>query len=175
MIAHSSEIPYFGEHTQLTVLCDSCGWKHTDFIPSEGSKPGGWSLDVRTPEHLRARVVRSSSCTVRLVELDLEASPGNGSSGYISNIEGVVNRFEDVIRMLRTQAEDEGVVEQCEHLLRELSRVGEGEGTVELLLLDPMGHSQIMHDDASPRQLTDEELSDLQTGPSVPVFDADGT
>ena len=77
--------------------------------------------------------------------------------------------------MLRTQAEDEGVLEQCEHLLRELSRVGEGEGTVELLLLDPMGHSQIMHDDASPRELTDEELSELQTGPSVPVFDADGT
>ena len=157
------------------MLCDSCGWKHTDFIPAEGSKPGGWSLDVRTPEHLRARVVRSSSCAVRLVELDLEASPGNGSSGYISNIEGVVNRFEDVIRMLRTQAEDEGVLEQCAHLLRELSRVGEGEGTVELLLLDPMGHSQIMHDDASPRELTDEELSELQTGPSVPVFDADGT
>ena len=157
------------------MLCDSCGWKHTDFIPAEGSKPGGGSLDVRTPEHLRARVVRSSSCTVRLVELDLEASPGHGSSGYISNIEGVVNRFEDVIRMLRTQSEDEGVLEQCEHLLRELSRVGEGEGTVELLLLDPMGHSQIMHDDASPRELTDEELSDLQTGPSVPVFDADGT
>ena len=60
MIAHSSEIPYFGEHTQLTVLCGSCGWKHTDFIPAEGNKSGGWSLEVRTPEHLRARVVRSS-------------------------------------------------------------------------------------------------------------------
>ena len=173
MIAHISDIPYFGEHTQLTVLCDSCGWKHTDFLPAEGSKPGGWSLKVRTPEHLRVRVVRSSSCTVRLVELDLEASPGNGSSGYISNIEGVFNRFEDVIKMLRAQAEDEEVVEQCEALLRELNRVGDGGGAVELLLLDPMGHSQILHDDANPRELTDEELSELQTGPSVPVFDVD--
>ena len=175
MIAHSSEIPYFGEHTQLTVLCDSCGWKHTDFIPAEGSKPGGWSLEVRTPEHLMARVVRSSSCTVRLVELDLEASPGNASSGYISNIEGVFNRFEDVIKMLRSQADNEGTVEKCEALLRELSRIGEGGRSVELLLLDPMGHSQILHDDASPRELSDEELSELQTGPSVPVFDTDGT
>ncbi len=175
MIAHSSEIPYFGEHTQLTVLCDSCGWKHTDFIPAEGSKPGGWSLKVSGPEHLRARVVRSSSCTVRLVELDLEVSPGNGSSGYISNIEGVFNRFKDVISMLRTQAEDEEAVMQCEDLLRELGRVSEGSVSVELLLLDPMGHSQILHDDASPRDLTDEELSELQTGTSIPVFDDDGT
>ena len=59
--------------------------------------------------------------------------------------------------------------------MRELGRVGEGEGSVELLLLDPMGHSQILHDDASPRELTDEELSVLQTGPSVPVLDADDT
>ena len=173
MIAHISDIPYFGEHTQLTVLCDSCGWKHTDFLPAEGSKPGGWSLKVRTSEHLRVRVVRSSSCTVRLVELDLEASPGNGASGYISNIEGVFNRFEDVIKMLRAQAEDEEVVEQCEALLRELNRVGDGEGSVELLLLDPMGHSQLLHDDANPRELTDEEWAELQTGPSVPVFDVD--
>ena len=38
MIAHISEIPYFGEHTQVTVMCHSCGWRQTDFIPAEGKK-----------------------------------------------------------------------------------------------------------------------------------------
>ena len=38
MIAHIDEIPYFGEHTQVTVMCHSCGWKQTDFIPAEGKK-----------------------------------------------------------------------------------------------------------------------------------------
>ena len=33
--------------------------------------------------------------------------------------------------------------------------------------------SQILHDDANPRELTEDELSKLQTGPSIPVFDAD--
>jgi len=173
MIAHTSEIPYFGEHTQLTLLCDSCGWKHTDFIPAEGSKPGGWSFKVNSSEHLSVRVVRSSSCTVRLVELALEASPGNSSSGYISNIEGVFNRFEDVIMMLHRQAEDNDTAEQCETLLREIRRISTGQGSVELLLLDPMGHSQILHDEANPRELTEDELSKLQTGPSIPVFDTD--
>jgi hypothetical protein len=36
-----------------------------------------------------------------------------------------------------------------------------------------MGHSQILHDDANPRELTEDELSKLQTGPSIPVFDTD--
>ena len=44
MIAHVDEIPYFGEHTQVTILCHDCGWRQTDFIPAEGKKAGGWSM-----------------------------------------------------------------------------------------------------------------------------------
>ena len=57
MLANSSEIPYFGEHTQITVLCASCGWKHTDFIPSDGERPGFSSLVVNDGEKSMARVV----------------------------------------------------------------------------------------------------------------------
>ena len=76
MLAMSSEIPYFGEHTQITVICESCGWKHTDFIPSDGEKPGYSSLVVDNSEKCSARVVRSSSGTIRIPHLDLEVSPG---------------------------------------------------------------------------------------------------
>ena len=65
MIAHVDEIPYFGEHTQVTVLCHSCGWRQTDFIPAEGRKPGGWIFAIESEEDLNARVIRSSSCTDR--------------------------------------------------------------------------------------------------------------
>ena len=46
MSTHIDEIPYFGEHTQITILCDACGWRQTDFIPAEGKKPSGWSLVI---------------------------------------------------------------------------------------------------------------------------------
>ena len=104
MMTHVDEIPYFGEHTQVTVLCNSCGWRQTDFIPAEGKKPGACSLKVTKPEHIRARVIRSSSCTVRIVELDLEVKPGTASTGYVSNVEGVIDRFMDVIIMVTRQA-----------------------------------------------------------------------
>lgn len=171
MIAHTTEIPYFGEHTQLTVICDECGWKHTDFIPAEGRKPGSWSMQIDSPEHLSTRIVRSGSCTVRLVELDLEASPGGASTGYVSNIEGVLTRFEDVIQTLMRDAEDD-TVEKCAELLAELALVRVGESTLNLQLLDPLGHSQILHEDAIPRELSEEEASLLDSGPTVPVFDS---
>ena len=91
MMAHSSEIPYFGEHTQITMSCNSCGWRVTDFIPAEGKKAGSWTLIVSSTENISARVVRSSSCTVRIAELGLEVTPGSSSTGYISNVEGVLD------------------------------------------------------------------------------------
>ena len=171
MIAHTTEIPYFGEHTQLTMVCDACGWKHTDFIPAEGKKPGSWSLQIDSTDYMSVRIVRSGSCTVRLVELDLEASPGGASTGYVSNIEGVLIRFEEVIQNLQRGAED-GVAEKCTELLAELERVRTGNSSLQLLLLDPLGHSQILHSDAISRELSEEEVSSLDSGPRVPVFDS---
>ena len=83
MIVHSSEIPYFGEHTQMTMMCDKCGWRHTDFIPAEGKKPGAWEMNVDSIEKMNVRIVRSSSCTVIIEELGLEVEPGGSSTGYI--------------------------------------------------------------------------------------------
>ena len=171
MLAMNDEIPYFGEHTQITVLCDSCGWKHTDFIPSDGEKPGFSSLVVDDSEKTMARVVRSSSCTIRIPELDLEVSPGGSSSGYVTNIEGVIRRFENAIETVIRGDEDGGVTDAALQILESLQRVKDGSGKVSVELLDPKGRSQIIHLEAISRQLGDEEKEVLETGPEIPVFD----
>ena len=179
MMTHVDEIPYFGEHTQVTVLCHSCGWRQTDFIPAEGRKPGASSLIVSKPEHIRARVIRSSSCTVRLVELDLEVNPGTASTGYISNVEGVIDRFMDVIVMVTRQAyAEDGEMDDIKRLQAMHTTLLELKEDpiptpVTLELLDPNGHSQILHEDAELRELTQEEMSKLPIGPEAPVFNSD--
>ena len=174
MLVNVHEIPYFGEQTELTLACKSCGWRKTDFIAGDGGEPVAWSIPVNAST-LDGRVVRSSSCTVRIPELDIEVEPGIAADGYVSNIEGVVSRFEDAIRMLMRQARAENDMEDvksCEEFLRLLESAKAGDGNaVSLVLLDPLGHSKIMHDSASSRNLTDEEVESLYTGPSVPVFD----
>ncbi len=176
MIAHSSEIPYFGEHTQITMICEGCGWKVTDFIPADGKKPGAWSLVIDSEEHMSTRVVRSSSCTIRIGELGLEVSPGGSSTGYVSNIEGVLNRFEDAVGTIRRQAErdNEGtdILTRCEEMVTSIDSVKRGVMSVTLELLDPVGHSQILHDDAISREIEEDEAEGLDPGPVYPVFDA---
>ena len=176
MIAHTSEIPYFGEHTQLTILCPSCGWKHTDFIPAEGKKPGAWSLEIEGSEMLSVRIIRSSSCTIRIEKLGLEVDPGGATTGYVSNVEGVLNRFEGAIQLMYRQSislQEQDIIDKCESLLEKINLVKSGEMAVEIILLDPMGHSQILHGDATSRDLTDEELENLEVGPNIPIFSAD--
>ena len=174
---HTSEIPYFGEHTEMTIICNECGWRHTDFIPSEGKKPSVWSLVINNSELMTTRVVRSSSCTVRIVELGLEVEPGDNATGYISNVEGVLNRFSDAISMIQRGAirdaeEGKEKVESCQELIDRISRVKSGQETVELLLLDPNGHSQILHESATSTELSEEEIAALATGPQIPIFDS---
>ncbi len=176
MIAHTSEIPYFGEHTQLTILCPSCGWKHTDFIPAEGKKPGAFSLEIEGIEMLSVRIIRSSSCTIKIEELGLEVEPGGATTGYVSNIEGVLNRFQGAVEMMYRQAKtsnEKETIRKCEALLEKINLVKDGNLMVEITLLDPMGHSQILHENAVSRELTERELEELEVGPSIPIFSPD--
>ncbi|MGB1485031.1 MAG: ZPR1 zinc finger domain-containing protein [Poseidonia sp.] len=187
MIAHVDEIPYFGEHTQVTILCHDCGWRQTDFIPAEGKKAGGWSLVIDDEEKLRARVVRSSSCTVCIPELDLQVNPGSSATGYVSNVEGVLNRFQEIIDMVERDLSQQFLLaegEQRQALMDQMASLqtmtltlanlgGPDAEAVTLVLLDPHGHSMILHPDASERELTAEELGELPVGPDPAVFSAD--
>ena len=154
--------------------CSKCGWRVTDFIPAEGKKPGLWKLKIEDNAHLNARVVRSSSCTVRISELGLEVSPGSSSTGYVSNVEGVLERFCDAIGTIRRQADSESDTEilgKCDDLLGRIELVKTAQETVTLELLDPVGHSQILHEDATSTEISEEQAKELDPGPVYPVFD----
>jgi len=184
LLSMSSEIPYFGEHTQITLSCEHCGMRQTDFIPSEERGALSFSLSIGKVEHLQARVVRGSSGTVRIPELDLEVSPGTQSTGYVSNVEGVVNRFIDIIRMMmrqiRTEIEDgndeaEENLEKLFQLEMALMALAKGEllGDLSLEILDPKGHSIIGHDDAVKKELSADEVDLLDPGPAPIIMSSE--
>ncbi|HIF90503.1 MAG TPA: hypothetical protein EYQ58_03010, partial [Candidatus Poseidoniales archaeon] len=143
------------------------------------------------PEKLLARVVRSSSCTVKIEELDLVVNPGGNSTGYVSNVEGVMNRFVDVINMVLRDVQNEalqhaaeGIDEGIEETMQAIDKLETMLNTIESLkkddsepitleLLDPNGHSMIIHEDSVERELSDTELVELPVGPDPPVLSTD--
>ena len=145
------------------------------FSVRRDNTPSKWELGINR-ETITARVVRSSSCTVRVEELDLEVEPGIAADGYVSNVEGVLNRFISAIEMLQRQAsqdEDESRYADCQVYIEALSKAIAGKGSgLTLVLLDPLGNSKILHEEARNTVLSEEEVEELSVGPTTPIFEA---
>ena len=90
-------IPYFGEIMESTVKCQECGFKHSDTICLEIKEPVKYSLSV-DKNKINVRVVKSQSATITIPELGLKVEPGPQSQSYISNVEGVIKRFENAVK-----------------------------------------------------------------------------
>ena len=175
MLAHTEEIAYFGEHTQVTLTCPGCGWRQTDFIPAEARDGSCQAYHIDSVEDLQVRIIRGSACTVRLVELDLEVRPGSQSTGYVSNIEGVLNRFQEVIDMVGRQAAAEGndeAIAELTTLTEAMLEVRQGQRGVTLEFLDPHGHSMILTENVDSRPLTEAEIDDLPVGPAAGLMES---
>jgi zinc finger protein len=159
----TEKIPYFGEIMESTIICSQCGYKHSDTICLEQKEPIRYSMNIKK-DNLNARVVKSQTATVSIPELGLKVEPGTKCQGYVSNIEGILNRFEDAVNTALKFVEDDESKNNALKILEEIEKVKNGENEVEIIIEDPFGHSTIIHEDASSRKLTEDEIKDLKTG-----------
>lgn len=163
VITKTENIPYFGEIMESTARCSDCGYKHSDIICLDQKEPVKYTLKV-DKSNLNARVIKSQSATVSMPELGIKVEPGPRSRGYVSNIEGVLNRFQDAVKMAMNFVEDEQSKGNASNILKEIEKIKAGENTVTVIIEDPFGHSMIIHEDASKRELSLEEIKNLKTG-----------
>ncbi|BDZ71926.1 ZPR1 zinc finger domain-containing protein [Methanobacterium petrolearium] len=113
---------------------------------------------------MNARVVKSQTTTITIPELGLKVEPGPQSQGYVSNVEGVLNRFIKAVQTALSWAEDEHAQKNALHILESIQEVKNGQKQVALIVEDPFGHSIIIHEDALKGELSAEEIETLETG-----------
>jgi zinc finger protein len=159
----TDKIPYFGEVMETTLLCQECGYKHSDSICLEVKEPIRFSLPL-THDNLNVRIVKSQSSTVTIPELGLKVEPGPKSQGYVSNIEGVLERFENAVKRAMVMAEEEKYKENAISILDNIEKIKQGTLEVTLVLEDPFGHGAILDEKADYRKLTENEIKNLKTG-----------
>ena len=158
-----NRIPYFGKVVISSSVCEICGYKLNDVFSVETKEPLEYKLFVESEEDLMARVVKSSSATVIIPELGLKIEPGPLSQGYVSNVEGVLRRIEDVFRGQLAVLEGKKK-EKMKNLLGKLEKMIEGKKKFILIIKDPLGNSAIISQKAKKRKLTKKELENLKTG-----------
>jgi len=160
-------VPHFGEVLLLTLQCKSCGFKHSDVICTSEGDPSRYSLKVETPQDLYAKVIRSSTATIRIPELGVKIEPGPASSLFITNIEGVLQRIENVVKMAKRWSTGKTKQKKCEKILNTIENVKIGKEKVTVIIEDPFGNSIIVHsqkDKVRKEKLTENEIKKLKTG-----------
>ena len=85
----------------------------------------------------------------------MDVTPGIASSGYISNIEGVLLRFKKIIEKEKDNSDDPEIRKHAKNLLKKLWKAELGEFPLKIIIEDPSGNSAIVSDKTEVVNLKD--------------------
>ncbi|OPX73929.1 MAG: ZPR1 zinc-finger domain protein [Methanoregulaceae archaeon PtaU1.Bin059] len=144
----TENIPYFFEILLISALCPECGYRLADTQLLKNAEPSRWELSIESPEDLNIRVVRSMNGIISIPELGVQVDPGPACEGFISNVEGVLNRIDRVVESVIGWTEDAEELKNATTLREKIADVKEGKLGVTLRIDDPTGNSAILGDRA---------------------------
>jgi zinc finger protein len=159
----TDEIPFFGEIMLVSASC-TCGFKYADTILLNEREAARYEMEFGSGD-FATRVIRSSSGTVQIPELGVTIEPGSASEAFVSNVEGVLCRVEEIVAMAtKWSSNDPSKFELGNRLLEMIDSVRRGEGKMTLVIDDPFGNSAIISPRAQRRALSESEACMLKTG-----------
>ena len=163
MHTNQDNIPYFGDILEISLFCE-CGFKFADTIILSQKEPLRHQKRVRSEGDLWARVIRSTSGTIRIPEWGIEIEPGPASESYITNVEGVIERIQGVVGMARRWSETDEEREKADALLCTMQDARDGKCDFTIVIEDPQGNSAVIGDGVEVTRLTEEEAQNLPCG-----------
>lgn len=161
------ELPYFGGALQTTLLCGACGYRHGDLLLTRHRQPLRITLRVEHPDQRSARVARSSSGTVRIPELGASMEPGPRAEAFVTNVEGVVRKFLDIVRGQEAVADSPAARDRLAAVRARIEGMIEGREPFTFVLEDPTGNSEVLHKDAIRETLSAEEAARLKSSEAI--------
>ncbi|MEM0303444.1 MAG: ZPR1 zinc finger domain-containing protein [Archaeoglobaceae archaeon] len=166
LYVNTYEVPFFDKILLTSISCE-CGFKHADSIVLGEKEPTRYSIKAKK-ENLFTKVIRSTSGTIRIPELGVSIEPGPASQAFVTNLEGVLVRVADVVKIAKKWNEDdEEKVKKCDWILEKINSVIEGDGELTIILEDPFGNSLILSDESFKEKLSEWEAKELKTGLTV--------
>lgn len=146
-IYQTENIPYFSDILIISALCGSCGYKYVDTQLLKNNEPVRFEVQVDKAEDLAIRVVRSMSASLEIPELGVRIDPGPACQGFVSNVEGVLDRIEQIVKGALVWGETEEQ-ENARALLKKIDCVKDGSLAITLILEDRCGNSAIITEKA---------------------------
>lgn len=158
------EVDYFGPVLLTTISCSLCGYRDTDVALTSVKEPSAIRAQITSDEDLAMKIVRSSSATIRVPELGVSITPKASAQGFITNVEGVLDRVQQALEgMIPSLSQKKR--RRARSVLAKLRRAREGKLGFVVELKDPSGNSAIAGSDMTKikkRSLSKKELERLR-------------
>ena len=149
------DIPYFGKVFIFSMTCNEpeCKYHKADIEAAEKKDPVKWTLDISSEKDMHIRVVKSAEATIKIPHI-ITITSGPSSNGYVTNVEGILNRVKKSIETARDfEDEDDDVKRKAKNMLKKLQKVTWGQETIKLIIEDSSGNSAIISDKAQKSAL----------------------
>ncbi len=148
------EDAYAGPIAIFTIKCLACGFKNSDLEFIEPGEPAEYTLDVESKEDLQIRVIKSGICEISIPSFRISVDSSMNSEGFISNVEGILHRFEKQISILKDDMElDKAQRKKVKNILKGLEEVYAGEKKITIKLKDESGNSTIISDKVKVKKI----------------------
>ena len=160
------EVEHFGSVLLSVSTCQKCGYKHTDVTTLTAQEPLALTSKITSSEDLKIRVIKSGTATVSIPEFHATITPGLYSEGYISNVEGILEKVEDALTFMLGSAKGK-TLQKGERLLKKIRAAREQKPNFTLVIKDPLGNSAIVSshpEKVKKRTLTEAELLKVKFG-----------
>ena len=142
-----SEVPFFGKMYVFSMSCGNCNYHKADVEAAEKHDPAKWTVEISGADDMKIRIVKSSTGTVKIPFVTtIEAGPA--ANGYVTNVEGILNRVKRILEGLRDNAEDKSERKKAKNILKKLHKVVFGDEKLKIIIEDPEGNSAIISEKA---------------------------
>ena len=147
-----TEVPYFGKVYLFSMTCSNCKYHKADVEAEEQKEPCKYTIEISGEQDLSIRVVKSSQATVKIPHI-MSIEPGPASSGYVTNIEGIINRVKYMLEDARDNEEEEENRKKAKNMLKKIQRALFGQESLKIIIEDPSGNSAIISEKAERKKL----------------------
>ena len=152
LIEDETEVPYFGKIYIFSMTCSNCKYHKADVESAEEREPCKYTFEISSEEDMKVRIVKSGRATVKIPHM-MSIDPGPASNGFVTNIEGILNRMKHALEIARDDAEDPADKKKAKNMMKKLGRIMWGKEKVKLIIEDPSGNSAIISEKAEKSKL----------------------
>ncbi|HLC50524.1 MAG TPA: ZPR1 zinc finger domain-containing protein [Candidatus Nanoarchaeia archaeon] len=142
-----TEVPYFGKVMMFSMTCSNCKYHKADIEAVDLKEPCKYEFEISSEEDMKVRVVKSAEATVKIPHI-VTITPGPAAQGFVTNIEGILNRVKHQVESLKESEEDEDDKKKARNMLKKIMNITSGHEKQKIIIEDPSGNSAIISDRA---------------------------